>query len=544
MEKIIKIFLCAILASVLYQVGFALIHANQGDTVTIQSRFTKVEDGKKVFNWAGVFTPTQVTAFKTTEKVTNFTERVTYPVAPKFDLVAPSDSKEDVVASKISKVIQDSLRKITYNNALNYDGTSFAVLQASGDSMPVVSKPQIVLSLIGTASPEAKKYGFRESMEPGCFEVENQKLAEARLDRTQKLLSEKLAKTNFRITKTEAKEIQFQNEKEVASAVADPTLLNAMRYVEAKVIITSQNVKVIPCPSPILLLLWLGALYFLLSYLSRIKWAEPQVPVIPVRRVATIARVEEPKEEVYNFNFVWFLLGAGTLYILYQWLGWRAILFAGILAMAYGLYYLLKKSKQLVYVPQEKTVKEKTPRSWIFAEYIGWSIAGLCIIGIILVSSSWLLRQEVVLWILFAVLVSLMSYIIYFYQEPIRNYFRGWKLPKPHMRVPKITFPFTEVLLWILALALLGAIWYWLGLKTLLLVLVATIIIIMIWLLRFAPKPNVKRIFSIFEEAVIWIRFMAIHWWHWSPKCCKILLAIIIITRLLGWWVWTGPWFW
>ncbi len=263
MNRLVKIWIIVILASIVWEIGFAIIHKAQGDAISVQHRFYKMKHGKKVFNWAGLLSPIQVTALKVVKDEKTFTEKVQYPKAPKFDLVAPTYNAEKFVADKITRTIKDSLKKMTYNRSFDYDGQSFKVLQTKDLTMPMIPQSTIEMKLKGTASPEAKKYGYEASLQVGHREPENQKLAEARMTRTADSLKKNFSGISFKITKREAEELQLKDSHEIDKVLKDPGLLDKLRFVEAKIKIISHHVKVIPCPSPIVPLLLLGLLFLL-----------------------------------------------------------------------------------------------------------------------------------------------------------------------------------------------------------------------------------------------------------------------------------------
>lgn len=335
-KRLFKIWLALVLLSVSLQIGFAMIHKVQGDSNSVQHRLYKMEHGKKVFNWSGLLSFSQVTALKVVKDEKTFTERVQYPKAPKFDLVAPTYNAEKFVADKITRTIKDSLKKMTYNHSFDYDGQSFKVLQAKDLKMPRIPQPTIEMKLKGTASPEAKKYGYEASLQVGHRELENQKLAEARMTRTADSLKKNFSGISFKITKREAEELQLKDSTEIGKVLKDPSLLGKMRYVEAKIKIISYHVKVIPCPSPVVPLLLLGLLF-----LSFPKWK---------RRPSTLVAEERELERERTFMsgdeyvgrlillVVAMLIAFWILFVLRDYMWW--ILLAGVIGTI--VYFLIR----------------------------------------------------------------------------------------------------------------------------------------------------------------------------------------------------------
>lgn len=294
MKKTIITFCTALfIASAAILISFSAYNAIKGNSLEMYPRFYKIVDGKKQFNPWSLISPVQLEAQSIQKDVKFETETaVPYPVAPKFQLVNPTDtSVETTVANQIAKAINDSIEKAVINNAFDYDGTAEMVRNyAKPTTVPTV-KPKINLSLTGTASPEAVKYGFMQSVQPGNFEIENAELAKERLNRTTAILLRKLHEFGIDTVKLSKKSQEVQFTKPVTDSLIVVKQLQNMRYVQAHVIVPMERVVVTPVTAPILLPIWLGLITLLISFLSGLRFKR-----------------SEKKEETESAPFDWMLL--------------------------------------------------------------------------------------------------------------------------------------------------------------------------------------------------------------------------------------------
>ena len=268
-------------ASILFVSTFAVYHHIKGDELNAYYRFFKKDGKKSEFNYWGLLSPIQFESQKITSDTMRFSHKVVYPLAPHFTCINPKDtSAESTVAKEIAKVISDSLQKIQFNLNFDYDRQSMAVRNHLNPKI-ISTKPMIInLSLLGTSSPEALKYGFEQSLQPDNIEQENCNLAKQRLDRTVLLLKTNLSSFGIKskINNLDYEELQFTQKSDVQRAIKDRSLLDGMRYVIADVKIPTQKIEVTPVTAPILLPLWL----LLILPLLRLKTRKlPKVGSLP-----------------------------------------------------------------------------------------------------------------------------------------------------------------------------------------------------------------------------------------------------------------------
>ena len=260
---------------------FAFFYAyHSGQELTVYSRFKRIDEkGKEAFNLWALLSPLQVESQKVISDTTHFVYKVVYPFAPHFE-IAPVDSNdynslnssENFVADKIARKIYDTINAIQFQLKGDYDRQCIAVRNAANPKSLPFDKPSIgLLSLVGTSSPEARKYGLRESLMPGHTEKENGDLAYLRLRRTDTLLCKKLLDLGIRVQGVliTGKELQLNNELEVDSVMTHLSVLDTMRYVSADITITSQHLLVTPAIAPVALPFWLLSLLGLLLF---IRW--------------------------------------------------------------------------------------------------------------------------------------------------------------------------------------------------------------------------------------------------------------------------------
>ncbi len=241
-------------------IGWNTHRASLGDTTEWYTRFQATDDSGTQFNPWGLLSPMQAEVQSIVKDTEHYKFKVQYPCAKKFVLVPPTDATaEENVAKKIAYEISKILDNPNINYALDYDGTSAAVRKAANPKMRQTAKPTARVTLLfATASPEAAKYGFKNSVQPGVFESENEQIAQERANR----VGAYLMKYNIPVDSIRSEEIQFPDTVEANDAVLHPEKLNAMRYVVANVTTISERVVIQTTTAPVIFPLWLSLLTF------------------------------------------------------------------------------------------------------------------------------------------------------------------------------------------------------------------------------------------------------------------------------------------
>lgn len=365
MKKVFNYTLIAaiviLIASVLYLTGFAVTQQLKGEKVTAYHRLYKNVDGQKKFNYWGILSPIQVESQKLVDTTIAFDFKVLYPIAPKFKIIAPGDTVESWIAGQMANTIADSLQKITYNLMLDYDNQAMAVREVKEIKTLSVSQPHLYLSLHGTASPEAAKYGFRSSIKPGVLEPENAEVAQARVERTTPLLLENLKSRGLdsvTVTSVTSQEVQFSETDEVDSITA-VMMLPDMRYVKVFGQAVLTQVQITPATAPIALPLQLLGLSLLGLLLMRLFNRKPatfiQEPVGKVTPPVQVTYVPEISEKGINWwDILYVLLCVGALIVGYYFFKYiiSVILIAGM------LYCLCRALKPLYELYQESDLRD------------------------------------------------------------------------------------------------------------------------------------------------------------------------------------------
>ena len=281
MKKLIKVSVSLILALTIFMIGFGIYNSIKKNNTETYLRFYSDEGKGSRFNLWGLLSPIQRESQKIIRDTVRFTHKVKYPVGPNFEVVPPAndDSAENFVAKEIAQVISDSLDKIKLNLSFDYDGQAVGVRNSAKPETQKVEKPKISLSLFGTASPEAARYGFEKSLQPGNTENENAGLASSRLIRTDTAILKNLSVLgiNAEITDVKSEELQLNSTAEVKDVMRDNSILDSMRYVKADVVIAIEKLKVTPVTAPIGLFFWilLGLLAFM--FLKNLKIGLPLI---------------------------------------------------------------------------------------------------------------------------------------------------------------------------------------------------------------------------------------------------------------------------
>ena len=238
----------------------------KNNEVRIYDRFHTIDKmDNKNFNFWGIISPVQIERQEIVNDTVNFCNKVIYPCAPNFKVTPPAGNPEDFIANEITKSLSDTIAKIELKARLDYDKTSLSCRKSFCSSLRKINKPKILeLKLIGTASPEAVKYGYVNSITPYHYEKENIILAKERLNRIQNNLEKRGIKVDEKIVR----EIQLTPSK-FEKAKKHKEVLIYTRYVECRSKIVYQNIKIETMTLPILIPLWIyvGTVIFILTVL-------------------------------------------------------------------------------------------------------------------------------------------------------------------------------------------------------------------------------------------------------------------------------------
>ena len=166
MKKLLVILVILLAINALY-LSIVSLSGQQGH---LYSRFKKVHGRDTTFNYWAIMSPFQTEKQTIVTNAVTFDKKVRYPLAHQFTCVSPIDTAEKAVARQIAQTIADTVHKIQVSNLFDYDDQSDAVRTASHPTTISTVSPKVVLSLFGTASPEAAKYGFENSLQPGRYE--------------------------------------------------------------------------------------------------------------------------------------------------------------------------------------------------------------------------------------------------------------------------------------------------------------------------------------------------------------------------------------
>lgn len=342
-----KLILWAILvlfvSSIAFHLSFYLSGKFHGEKVMHYHRFYSDDGQGEHFNWYGLLFPIQAESQKIIRDTVNFTHKVQYPIGPHFNVVAPQNSSEDVVAKEIAKVISDSISKIKMNLSMDYDGEAIAVRKAANPETPKLKDPTISLSLFGTASPEALKYGLEKSLQPDSIEKENVDLASHRLLRTDTLILKNLLSlgiNNVKITDTKSEELQLNSVTDVKNVMMNLSVLDSMRYVKADVSITTERLVITPATAPIALPLWLGLFSLLVLGLVSLRKAKKLDP--PTELASAIAPSKSPKESWWGVILLLLMILVALLALMLLFPKW--VIIAMLIAIFIYAIYLLKDS--------------------------------------------------------------------------------------------------------------------------------------------------------------------------------------------------------
>ncbi len=331
MKKVFRtsVVISAILLTVsaLFLVVFAITQYKKGNNVTAYHRFYKMENGKRTFNWLGILSPVQVESQKYTDTVVTFSFKVPYPVAPKFEIVAPSDNVEAQVAATLANLLADSIEKFKFDLLLDYDKQAVAVRKAQGIKNFSITTPEIYFSAHGTASPEAIKNGFMASIQPGVLEPENAQVAQARVERTTPLIVENLHAKGYdsvTVTGITWNEEQFSETDETDSLYVVASLPD-MRYVIIDGHARLRQVTVIPATAPVAFPIELLSLLGLIA----LGWFLYSLYKKPSAIVVKEYAIEETPQFVYTRRAP----EKGT-----EWMNWLLI---GLIIVCLGIVALI-----------------------------------------------------------------------------------------------------------------------------------------------------------------------------------------------------------
>lgn len=407
----VGIFALNLLAESIY----GILGLMNGEKIAVYPRLQKEDsDGKKIFNIWGLLSPLAVERQKTIYDTVRFTEKVIYPVAPKFQLVAPSDTRaETFVANKISKVISDTIDKIKIRLKYDYDGQSLATRNAANPKTVKLQDPKVDLWLLGTASPESTKDGFEKSIQPGNLEKENAILAEQRLKRTGALLKRNLTKLKIgsvRILRQNSKELQLKDSNEVAQVIANPGLLDTMRYVKADVRIPLQKLVITPITTPIAFPLW----FLIFTGLALLLGSSRKKAELEEESIEPTKPLRDPKK--FSWGWLWKILSVIVCLVCLAWL----FVVLDYMSLEY-LFWIIYACMLLFALAIIFTLLRLF---WISSSTKNWKQCGMCIINFL---------RKILLYIFYALLfivgftILTIVVIILFIQYYSERLYAWWK---------------------------------------------------------------------------------------------------------------------
>lgn len=323
--------------------GWNIYHSLQGEQTRVYNRFYTTDSTGTNFNWLGLLSPIQTETQQTINDTTYFSFQVPYPYGKNFECIEPDDTTaEQLVADEIAQRINDTLNKVFINTEFDYDGRSVAVRKSQNPLTKRLSKATVSLSLFGTASPEARKYGFQESILPGHIEEENQELATARLGRTTDKLIYNLRDVDSLNVVGFATELQFEDSASAEVALNDATILDGMRYVQVDATIFTQRLEVTPVTVPVLVPFWLWSLLFGLLYFWHLR----------------LPKLQRPKFQwapfswggpLYFLKILAYCVGASILMTaLFAFIDWRWVFFFMMLALIGIFGYFVIKYREVI----------------------------------------------------------------------------------------------------------------------------------------------------------------------------------------------------
>ncbi|MFA6325271.1 MAG: hypothetical protein WCX46_03540 [Candidatus Paceibacterota bacterium] len=347
MKKIILTFTTLTILSFVFLGLFGVYNVAKEREVNFYHRFMKTDDrGINHFNIWGLFSTTQGEYQSIVKDTMNFSCRVNYPLAPKFHVngILVEDSLEEkYIAGEIMRIINDSIAKHLIQNNLDYDGTSVDVRRHANPDNLNLEKPKVFLSLCGYSSPEAGNYGFKESIQPGHLEPENESLARERVERTGDILSTK----GVVVKEKKFSELQFPDTISANLALKNKSILDAMRYVSADVTIVTERLKIETITVPNLLPIWFMFLFFLFLFLISLS--------IPKLLRSVVFSINWAKIRDFLKSLFWILiyLGVGflivALFLTFPWVFFIILMImVGLLALffVWWLIYIIVKNRK------------------------------------------------------------------------------------------------------------------------------------------------------------------------------------------------------
>ena len=350
MKTFVRVLIVLSLLSLWYlPVKAAFEHYVQGKEVRLYDRFFTDEG----FNFHSLHSPFQKEVHTRVEDTTDFSVKVMYPYAEKFKMIAPAGNPEEAVALQVRDSLDAALlEKGTTIFNWDYDNSS-AKVRAHKNPKTETTNAHENLSVFGTASPEARKYGLEKSIQIGTLEGENALLAEDRVQRT----AEALRDLGYVIDANSIKsaEIQFLNQDEVQGALENPEILNEMRYVKVSTSISSKRTdvetKTVPVLIPLLLLLSILAL----RRLGKFRFNKIILP--------------KGRDLSWLLYIFYTLVALIIMYILFMYFPWFIVLLALLLAL-YWIYQLAKLIYQLLRNTKIRPLKIPKWLTWIFKKII------------------------------------------------------------------------------------------------------------------------------------------------------------------------------
>jgi len=367
MKRLLYVILTLSLVSLAIPTIWGVSNMVAGNDVEFNQRFIT----KNGFNWKGIFSPVEVTVTERSPFTKHFSKKVFYNISSDFVTLSPKDGMAEIrVANEFKAAIDSSKSRVKMDFGFNYDGENDDVYYYHHANAPTVAKTTVIVdSMIGTASPEARSYGFLYSLMPGNTEPENAALAKRRLDRTSAILS----RMGYKAKKLSSKELQLPSKAAAYKAAANPEMLDSMRYVQIHWTINGEYVQVTTQTAPVLLFALLGLIGWLLSLLPRLFKRRDD---------------EEEKEEAdysWLWNIVWFLMALFVFLFVITFL--KEFVWIALMLLAAGCIYVMYQLLRDVGSPSLPRINWRWLLKWLvyvlLALFLLWWIIESTIIAII-----------------------------------------------------------------------------------------------------------------------------------------------------------------
>jgi hypothetical protein len=309
----------------------------EGDNIEVYKRFYTADSAGTHFNFWGILSPIQTETQRVTKTQIKFSVRIPFPYGEGFKPKRPNGTPEMEVAEKLDIIIRDTLGKMKLDLSFDYDGSSERVRNYSRPLMVKLNPAKVKISIHSTASPEAQKYGFENSIIPGKIERENVELAKGR----GVSVSSELQKLGYETYSLSFEELQFKDTTEARKATSNQKIFDLMRFAQADVVAEAESLEVTPATIPILLPLWLllgGLAFVFLRKQKRPGWKMPTINWGDEWRTLLLTILEVLK--IYFLSLILGIIGAtlfsGAIYF-WDWAKWL-VLTVGVMWLLYGIY--------------------------------------------------------------------------------------------------------------------------------------------------------------------------------------------------------------